>query len=404
MEILSSFIMVFLILVIPVAFAGTKHYWVAIVAYLLFAFVAMAGMFDLTLGFCLASIAFLVVLRQCRIPPKWVIRILCVWTLALPTAGLLSGAREHRELQARYPIELLSERLAYEHPRAASEAAKDSASFGLDDEGAPPRASVQDHDDLQRAHRRRAALEQFHSLTFSQFVSAFGFGANRMTEIQRHFIDYEPPDTAAEPFPNRPQEIESPKSIERPWAPHKLAAGPVGGPRLNQLSVVEQFTSSLSWAYVPSRQNAAGFQPHAILRVPGLHGNECDQWQISRLDLVSLLKFDSPRVYLSEHLPRMEALRNAETRPVDEFEERSLPQLHDGEDIVVDQQLNTIRMMGAVRAAKQCLDCHSVRRGELLGAFSYLLDRKQPLPPPKVESKPASNNFPFGLIQIERPQ
>ena len=86
----------------------------------------------------------------------------------------------------------------------------------------------------------------------------------------------------------------------------------------------------------------------------------------------------------------MDELRNAETRLVDDFEQRALTQLRNGEDIVLDQQLNTIRLVGAVRAAKQCLDCHSVRRGELLGAFSYLLDRKQPIPPPKVESKPVS--------------
>ena len=96
------------------------------------------------------------------------------------------------------------------------------------------------------------------------------------------------------------------------------------------------------------------------------------------------------RVYLSEHLPRMDELRNAETRALDEFEQRALPQLHDGEDTVVEQGLNQIRMLGSVRAAKQCLDCHSVRRGDLLGAFSYLLDRKQPISPPKVDGQPVS--------------
>jgi hypothetical protein len=30
-------------------------------------------------------------------------------------------------------------------------------------------------------------------------------------------------------------------------------------------------------------------------------------------------------------------------------------------------------MLGSLRAAKQCLDCHNVQRGELLGAFSYRL-------------------------------
>ena len=31
------------------------------------------------------------------------------------------------------------------------------------------------------------------------------------------------------------------------------------------------------------------------------------------------------------------------------------------------------RMLGAVRATKQCLECHGGNRGDLLGAFSYTL-------------------------------
>jgi hypothetical protein len=47
--------------------------------------------------------------------------------------------------------------------------------------------------------------------------------------------------------------------------------------------------------------------------------------------------------------------------------------LSHGEQLVVDEQPGEVRMLGAVRAAKQCLDCHEVPRGELLGAFSYRL-------------------------------
>ena len=35
---------------------------------------------------------------------------------------------------------------------------------------------------------------------------------------------------------------------------------------------------------------------------------------------------------------------------------------------------------GSIRAVKQCLSCHSVERGELLGVFSYALRRELPLP------------------------
>lgn len=71
----------------------------------------------------------------------------------------------------------------------------------------------------------------------------------------------------------------------------------------------------------------------------------------------------------------MKELTNASTRPIDEFERQGLPKLRNGDEIVVESKLNSIRMVGAVRAAKQCLDCHAVRRGDLLGAFSYSFHR-----------------------------
>ena len=36
------------------------------------------------------------------------------------------------------------------------------------------------------------------------------------------------------------------------------------------------------------------------------------------------------------------------------------------------------RMLGSLRAAKQCLDCHTASRGDLLGAFSYALHANLP--------------------------
>jgi hypothetical protein len=46
------------------------------------------------------------------------------------------------------------------------------------------------------------------------------------------------------------------------------------------------------------------------------------------------------------------------------------------DDVVVKKDGDNYGMLGSLRAAKQCLECHSVERGELLGAFSYLLRRE----------------------------
>jgi hypothetical protein len=47
--------------------------------------------------------------------------------------------------------------------------------------------------------------------------------------------------------------------------------------------------------------------------------------------------------------------------------------LQSDEDVVIDESVDHIRMVGSLRAAKSCLACHSVHRGDLLGAFTYEL-------------------------------
>jgi hypothetical protein len=81
-----------------------------------------------------------------------------------------------------------------------------------------------------------------------------------------------------------------------------------------------------------------------------------------------------------DHLPRMDRLSSddAPTRPLDAFETDALAKLWKDEDVVVKNDGDDYRMLGSLRAAKQCLDCHSVQRGELLGAFSYSLRHESP--------------------------
>jgi hypothetical protein len=100
---------------------------------------------------------------------------------------------------------------------------------------------------------------------------------------------------------------------------------------------------------------------------------------------VSLLKHDPPAVYVSKHLPRMDELKDAATRPLDGFERDALPKLLRDDDLVVDDSAETVRMLGALRAGKDCLACHRGSRGDLLGAFSYELRRARPEPKPPAQ-------------------
>jgi hypothetical protein len=136
--------------------------------------------------------------------------------------------------------------------------------------------------------------------------------------------------------------------------------------------------------YIEGPQRAIGFETHAFSEIPALIGDraQAESWQLVRLELISLLKHADPVAYVSEELPRMDELKDAPTRPLDSFEVASLPRLATEEDVVIDNAPHQIRMLGAIRAAKDCLQCHSVRRGKLLGAFSYELVPTKPIPRP----------------------
>jgi hypothetical protein len=104
------------------------------------------------------------------------------------------------------------------------------------------------------------------------------------------------------------------------------------------------------------------------------------RWQVKRYHLVGILKADPPVVYLTNGPIRMFNSQDPNNkRALDSFERSRLPNLRAGEDLAVDRSdSNRIRMLGAIRAAKNCAECHQVLEGSLLGAFSYELQRLTP--------------------------
>jgi hypothetical protein len=139
------------------------------------------------------------------------------------------------------------------------------------------------------------------------------------------------------------------------------------------------FLDQPNFGYIRNRKQVAGFIPHAVFRTPRINAHISrpwytkakELWAIHRMELVSLLKHDEPAVYVSRNVPSMEELRDAKTRSLGEFEHPALQRLRNGEDVVTKSSLNRIEMLGSLRATNQCLECHSVTRGTLLGAFSY---------------------------------
>lgn len=102
------------------------------------------------------------------------------------------------------------------------------------------------------------------------------------------------------------------------------------------------------------------------------------RWRFQRVELISLLKHEEPGVYLSDRLPDMNELDDHALRPLDRFEQESLGRLLKGEDVVTQTTTNRVRMLGSLRAARQCVECHSVERGSLLGDSHTNSNAKHP--------------------------
>jgi hypothetical protein len=128
----------------------------------------------------------------------------------------------------------------------------------------------------------------------------------------------------------------------------------------------------LNWLF-KDIHHVAGFQSHGLSKVP----EPGDRFKLQTVDLVGLVVHPKPVAYVSDKLPAMDELREAPLRDLNAFESAGLKALQDGNEIFVREMPDrSLRMLGAIRALKQCVDCHGGSRGDLLGAFSYELRRE----------------------------
>lgn len=142
-----------------------------------------------------------------------------------------------------------------------------------------------------------------------------------------------------------------------------------------QMHLRNYFSFGADMAYAPEFRKARGHISHSIysMMTP-------DSLQLKSLELVSLLKYDVPKVYVSDRFPDMKLLSKAKTRDLDSFESSSLKKLFGGEFVVVDESPQRMQVLGAVHAGETCIECHAVKQGELLGAFSYKFNRVMGVP------------------------
>jgi hypothetical protein len=264
--------------------------------------------------------------------------------------------QKYEELRARFPFESMEERL----PRAAP------ASSGGDAQRLNRLEGDIDQQVFYSGQNRERTLRELHEATVEQFANSPGFGVGRMVPplYGRGGLEEKPrEDTPSQPEPDyfSPQLARQP--IPATKLPNLLALG-----KLHDESFLD-FVNPKGFGYVKDRQHVAGFQSHGFSKVPGPAG----QWKVASLELVGLVRHENPVVYVSPRLPRMDELRDAPTRQPDAFETAALGALRGGADLHIGDGSDGARFVGAIRAVKQCVECHGCQRGDLLGAFTYRL-------------------------------
>lgn len=266
------------------------------------------------------------------------------------------------EMRRNFPIESLEPRLAYE--------AKASLSSPPVLQSAVARQLATVESTADDKGWRRWQLERIHRRQYDQFASAAGFGPIRMASQRVQSIET----PKLQDIPYRQSAQTNVDMTDDTWNISQPSGATGAIENVHELSRDDFLHPEGYGAVISPRNQIAGFIEHAFHRHP-LRTVNPPKWSLERIELVSLLKFDEPRVYVLDHLPRMDQLTSdtIPTRELDDFENSALAKLRTDEDTVVTNTGADYRMLGSLRAAKQCLECHNVQRGELLGAFSYRL-------------------------------
>ena len=325
--------------------------------------------------------------------------------------GMLGGllfalpyVKQLRDLRATYPIVSLGSRLEYEtKPAAGDLIAKTAAAPDTKPRFDPPPRGAPAWSELSILESRRRfggsrprALELIHASVVEQFVNAPGFGLSRMYYFNKSDLESRPEPTAtlrgtAEKYPptDRPDATgDSPLTTtrrdaqlspfeERLWDIHQ------GG--------LFDFFNAADEGLVIDRDHVAGFVPHHFSSdFPPWPKTPPLPWELRRLELVSLRRFGRPMVYATnQKLPQMEELEKTPTREPTAFESAALDSLAKGEELVYIQNGRSVLALGALRARENCTKCHEVRRGALLGAFSYEFLGNSSSAGPSTSGKPA---------------
>ena len=286
--------------------------------------------------------------------------------------------------RAEHPLVQLDDRLAALRPAQSPGLSEGLASQRHPYDDPLRRAALDQFRDNQRkanpdqslrhdVRYRHYALEALHSNHRNHFVIAAGFGPARMFPVARDaekYVDLPSVNPPPQPGPQLLSDESTPDGAALP--PKEENPSPETWSDFNRLQTFA-FANEAGWGWIKDEKTktVAGFQPHGFRQIATSEASNLAAWKVDRVELISLLKSETPAAYVSEKLPAMDELKEAPTRPLDAFETDAVAKLRTGDETVIKELRSAIRMVGAIRADKDCLQCHQGSAGGLLGAFSY---------------------------------
>ncbi len=96
----------------------------------------------------------------------------------------------------------------------------------------------------------------------------------------------------------------------------------------------------------------------------------------SSQELIGIAMHKSPVAYKANYITDTVTEGKASDIPIrklDDFETKALVKLNAGRDLVTEESAGKLLVVGAIRASKDCMSCHSCKERDLLGAFTYTL-------------------------------
>ncbi len=285
------------------------------------------------------------------------------------TIPIRSHLQRLRTLRTQFPPISILNRLKYERDRPNSAPAELLA--------LSPTVTTrlnQEEKLIAKGNHLRTRFQRLHDEAYERFIRSTGFGFYRMAPLRLELYERAPLRDIS--LKDRNETLEDGWWGIEDTPPHQ------GADAVHAMSR-NDFLDANGFGFVrPSLLEAVGFIEHAFHYPPNANITE-SKWEVTQLELISLRRYPEPRVYVLDHLPRMDPLArdDVRTRPLDEFERSALPRLASEEDTVIVSSGETYRMVGSLRAAYQCLECHQGQRGELLGAFTYVIRAISPTLP-----------------------